>query len=414
MPIKIAVICSSAFRERLESIAQEVSNIQLEFYIYQAPNETPNLMKQVKPCDALLLSGTLPYLYAKPLLHDWPIPWTYLKQDEAAISTSLLSVLSNYRVPISDISIDVMNTEDVRHVLNDIQYSGEPPFIQEIELESSFEQIKEAHQQLWHKGKAKFIITSIHQIYDDLVSAGIPAIRMQDPNSTIIQHLKQTKSLSKMLKSESAKAVVGIMTFKEQEKENQLLLQQVTSTIHATYQKIDDYHFEVFTTYGHLYNALQYSLLEQALHSSSTSAKLTFGYGTSIREAKQNASQALQFAEYNTILIMNEEKELIQYPHPEMIKLSLKTKDPYVLQMAKETKLSPQNISKIMAFSTSRKSLQFTAQDLTDYLQVTRRTTERILKKLVDNGYAVIVGEEMLYQQGRPRAVYELNFSTYS
>ncbi|MDD1368253.1 hypothetical protein PTB13_09285, partial [Bacillus sp. MHSD17] len=47
--------------------------------------------------------------------------------------------------------------------------------------------------------------------------------------------------------------------------------------------------------------------------------------------------------------------------------------------------------------------------DLSEYLQVTRRSTERLLKKLVDYGYAHICGEEMPYQQGRPRAIYELN-----
>lgn len=82
--------------------------------------------------------------------------------------------------------------------------------------------------------------------------------------------------------------------------------------------------------------------------------------------------------------------------------------------MAKETKLSPLNISKIMAFSKARQSLQFTAHDLSEHLQVTRRTTERILKKLVEHNYAKIVGEEMTYQQGRPRSLYELNFSTYN
>ncbi|UZM99851.1 hypothetical protein OL548_07555 [Lysinibacillus sp. MHQ-1] len=36
-----------------------------------------------------------------------------------------------------------------------------------------------------------------------------------------------------------------------------------------------------------------------------------------------------------------------------------------------------------------------------------------LLKKLVDQGYAKVVGEEMTHQQGRPRTIYELNFATY-
>ncbi|HWI47682.1 MAG TPA: hypothetical protein VNU45_05585 [Rummeliibacillus sp.] len=413
MSTKIAVISSLAFRDRLISIAQEVENIQLEFYIYKTPDETPMLMKQIKPCDVLLLSGTLPYLYAKPLLSNWPIPWTYLQQEEFAISTSILSVLANNNLPLSKISIDVMNMQHVRNIVNDIHYEGPLPFIQEIHIDKPFDHIFRHHKQLWQEEKIGFVITSIHSVYDALTAEGIPAMRMHDSNSSIKRRLEQTKALSKMTKSESAKAAVGVLEFLESIEDYQLVLQRIVATTHASYQKLDDTHFELFTTLGHIQNAFHHNLLESFFNISKHPIKLTFGYGGSILEAQKNARQALKFATPNSVFIMNENKEL-QGPFPkEPTTLSLQTKDPYVLQMAKETKLSPLNISKIMAFSVSRQSLQFTALDLAEYLQVTRRTTERILKKLVEHGYAKVVGEEMSYQQGRPRAIYELNFSTY-
>ncbi|MBO2536701.1 hypothetical protein [Rummeliibacillus suwonensis] len=413
MPTKIAVISSLAFRDRLLSIAQEMENIQLEFYIYKMPDETPQLMKQIKPCDVLLLSGTLPYLYAKPLLSDWPIPWTYLKQDEVAISTSILSVLANQNLQLSQLSIDVMNAQHIKNVFNDIQYEGALPFIQEINMERPFDQIYQKHKQLWLNGKIKFVITSIHSVYDALTADEVPAMRMHDPNSSIIHCLEQTKALSKMTKSESARAVVGMLEFSQSTEDDQLVLQQIVEATHASYQKIDDHHFELFTTFGHIQNAFQHHLVESFFNITKDPIKLTFGYGGSILEAQKNARQALNFATPNVVYIMNENKEL-QGPFPNQPTiLSLQTKDPYILQMAKETKLSPLNISKIMAFSVSRQSLQFTAVDLAEYLQVTRRSTERILKKLVEHGYAKVVGEEMSYHQGRPRAIYELNFSTY-
>ncbi|MGM9967145.1 hypothetical protein [uncultured Rummeliibacillus sp.] len=413
MPTKIAVISSLAFKDRLISISQEVENIQLEFYIYNTPDETPKLMKTIKPCDVLLFSGTLPYLYAKPLLTNWPIPWTYLKQDEFAISTSILSVLAKHHIQLSQLSIDVINSKHVKNVLDDIEYNGSQPFVQEIHIEEHFNMIYQRHRKLWDEGKIRFVITSIHSIYDALIAEGIPAMRMHDSNSSIIHRLEETKVLSKMTKSESAKAVVGILEFSESNEDEQLILQKVVTATHASYQKMDTNHFELFTTFGHIQNAFQHNLLESIFNITQYPIKLTFGYGESILEAQENAKRALDFALPNAIYIMSENKEL-QGPFPNQpIVLSLQTKDPYVLQMAKETKLSPLNISKIMAFSVSRQSLQFTAVDLAKYLQVTRRSTERILKKLVEHGYAKVVGEEMSYQQGRPRAIYELNFSTY-
>ncbi|MGG2114078.1 hypothetical protein ABFY60_27225 [Lysinibacillus pakistanensis] len=73
MSTKIAVICSKAFMNRITSIAQNIKNIQLEFYPYSHPEEAPILLKQIRPCDALLLGGTLPYLHVQSSLSEIPI-----------------------------------------------------------------------------------------------------------------------------------------------------------------------------------------------------------------------------------------------------------------------------------------------------------------------------------------------------
>lgn len=413
MSTKIAVICSKAFMNRLNIISHEVPHIQLDFYIYNSPEETPNLMKQVKPCDVLLLAGTLPYLYAKHLLQQWPIPWTYIKQDETMISTTILSAISKHDVTIDRLSIDVMSSTFIQNVLQDIQYDGPLPFVQEIELTTPTKQLLTNHIALWQTKQIDLVITSIHAIYDELMVLGIPVIRMLDPKSSIIHRLNESISLSQLTKFESAKAVAGIIEFHEASYNPLQTVEQLTSIIHASYQQVDASRFELFTTYGHLQNALTQNKLESFFIAPEKFAKLVFGYGESILEAQKNAQQALQYASPNAIYILTENKEL-QGPFPNSnTTLSLQATDPYIVLMAKETKLSPLNISKIMTFSKSRRSLQFTAQDLSEHLQVTRRTTERILKKLVEHNYAKIVGEEMTYQQGRPSSLYELNFSTY-
>jgi len=78
MSTKIAIICSQAFMKRIIRIAQNIDNIQLEFYLYSHPSEAPALMKQIKPCDALLFGGALPFLHAQSLLSELPIPWNYM------------------------------------------------------------------------------------------------------------------------------------------------------------------------------------------------------------------------------------------------------------------------------------------------------------------------------------------------
>ena len=82
-------------------------------------------MKQIKPCDAILFGGTLPYLHTQSLLSEIPIPWNYIKQDETTISTTLLSLVAKHAVAIDRISIDVMNPAFVDNVLAEIEYHGQ-------------------------------------------------------------------------------------------------------------------------------------------------------------------------------------------------------------------------------------------------------------------------------------------------
>lgn len=141
--------------------------------------------------------------------------------------------------------------------------------------------------------------------------------------------------------------------------------------------------------------------------------KIGFGYGTTVIEAEQNAGIALRFAQNDPFdkcgYILTDDKNLLG-PYPKETKLQrLKNDDPKLFDIAKEIKISPGNLSKLIEFSRKRSSSQFTAAELTDYLQITRRSTERIIKKLVDHGSIRVVGEEMTYQQGRPRSIYELH-----
>jgi len=413
MSTKIAVICSKAFMKRINSIAQNIENIQIDFYLYNQPTEAPVLLKEMMPCDALLFGGTLPYLHAQSALSELPIPWNYIKQDETAISTTLLSLLAKHTVPLNRISIDVMDPAIVENVLTEIEYCGPKPYIQPISITKPTQSILQHHIALWEANSVDFVITSIHSVFDELQALQIPAMRMLDATNSIVQCLEETKSQSLLTKSESVKAVVGLLEAPEDKPIDYNMLTQITAATHATYKEISPYSFELYTTAGHLQKALEKENLQNLLQQTDKPFKLAFGYGHSIFEANQNAKNALTFTKPFEIYILDEHKNLLG-PFPKsQVRLALKTDDPYVLQMAKKTGLSPLNISKIIHFSRERQSAQFTSHNLSEYLQVTRRTTERIIKKLVDNGYAKVVGEEMTHQQGRPRTIYELNFAIY-
>lgn len=413
MVTRIAVLGSVDFIKRLRQLEHEIPSISLDYYTYNKPSEAKNIVQNIKPCDAVFFSGSFPFIHATESIEKLPIPVYYLKQDETAITTTLLSLCSSSTISIHKLSIDLIHPESVQSVLEDIGQAKQAPFLMKIDTSFDLDEIVAFHTSLQKSGEAVLAITSIHAVYQALRDNHLSVIRMIDPKSSIIKGIEDTKSLALLFKSQSAKVAVGYIQTTLDDPVSEHIIKQMAASIQATMVKEADHLYTLFSTQGDVQEALTKNTITAWMNPSSSPLKVAFGYGKTVIEATQNARDALSYATDNTAYLLTDSKELLG-PYPNSItQVRLKNNDPVLVQIAKETTLSPANLSKVIQFSRSRKSIEFTAYDLELYLQVSRRTTERILKKLTDHGYVQVVGEEMTYQQGRPRAIYELNFPTY-
>lgn len=413
MVTRIAVLGSIDFIKRLRQFEHELPSIRLDYYTYDKPSEAKKIVQDIKPCDAVFFSGSFPFIHATESIEKLPIPAYYLKQDETAITTTLLSLCSTDPTYIHKLSIDLIHPESVQSVLEDIGQTDQTPFLMKIDTSFDLEEIVAFHTNLQKNGQAILAITSIHAVYQALKDNNLSVIRMIDPKRSIIKGIEDTKSLALLFKSQSAKIAVGYIQSTIDDPDSEHNIKQIAASIQATIVKEADNLYTLFSTQGDVQEALTNNTITAWMNPSSSPLKIAFGYGKTVIEATQNARDALSYANDNTAYLLTDSKELLG-PYPNSNKqVRLKNIEPQLVQIAKETTLSPANLSKVIQFSRSRKSTEFTAYDLEVYLQVSRRTTERILKKLVDHGYAQVVGEEMTYQQGRPRAIYELNFPTY-
>ncbi|MEK4082420.1 transcriptional regulator [Psychrobacillus sp. FSL K6-1415] len=413
MLTRIAVLGSATFIERLRSFEHELPSTRLDYYTYNIPFDAKDIIPTIKPCDAVFFSGSFPFTYAKDSIARLPIPTFYLKQDENAIMTTLLSLSLTNPTAVHKLSIDLVHPEGVKNVLEDIGLTDQTPFLMKIDTSFDLEEIVAFHTVLQKNGATLLAITSIHAVYQRLRDNGLSVIRMIDPKSSIIKAIEDTKSLALLFKSQSAKIAVGYIQTNKELSIAEEKVKQIAASIQANTVKEADNLYTLFSTQGDVQEALNNNLITSWINSS-PAVKIAFGYGKTVLEATQNARDALSYATDNTAYLLTDSKELLgPYPYSDK-QVLLKNVEPQFVQIAKETTLSPANLSKVIQFSRSRKSTEFTAYDLEVYLQVSRRTTERILKKLADHGYAQIIGEEMTYQQGRPRAIYELNFPTYN
>ncbi|PHB88072.1 transcriptional regulator [Bacillus wiedmannii] len=416
MMIKIAVVGSKEFMETLLPIAHKLEEIEIDPYIYLHPAESSELLTRLKPCDFIFFSGALPYYMAKEIREQLRIPSTYLQQDETTVVSSILSVMYHQRIQPHKISIDLVDRSFITNVFHDIGIKESPQVFDYENMLWSKEEINrimDFHIAKYQSGEAHLALTSIHAVYDELQKIGIPSERMIDPTQSIIHGLKDAKIKAELAKSHSA--TVGACMISSLELREGLLeqLDAISKALCGSFKKVDEVTFILYTTRGDIESIIKTNMINHLFASIEGTIAIGFGYGKTVKEAEQNAKIAQSFAKNNPIdhcfYILTSDKELFgPFPKEQRVQ-SLKNDNPELMKIAKETKLSPANLSKIIQFSQSHPSLNFTAADLSEYLQVTRRSTERLLKKLVDYGYAHICGEEMPYQQGRPRAIYEMN-----
>ncbi|PEO09097.1 transcriptional regulator [Bacillus wiedmannii] len=416
MMIKIAVVGSKEFMETLLPIAHKLEEIEIDPYIYLHPAESSELLTRLKPCDFIFFSGALPYYMAKEIREQLRIPSTYLQQDETTVVSSILSVMYHQRIQPHKISIDLVDRSFITNVFHDIGIKESPQVFDYENMLWSKEEINrimDFHIAKYQSGEAHLALTSIHAVYDELQKIGIPSERMIDPKQSIIHGLKDAKIKAELAKSHSA--TVGACMISSLELREGLLeqLDAISKELRGSFKKVDEMTFILYTTRGDIESIIKTNMINHLFASIEGTIAIGFGYGKTVKEAEQNAKIAQSFAKNNPIdhcfYILTSDKELFgPFPKEQRVQ-SLKNDNPELMKIAKETKLSPANLSKIIQFSQSHPSLNFTAADLSEYLQVTRRSTERLLKKLVDYGYAHICGEEMPYQQGRPRAIYEMN-----
>ncbi|WP_243292705.1 transcriptional regulator [Bacillus sp. FJAT-47783] len=420
MMIKIAVIGSTDFIDHLLSVTKQMEGIEIDPYFYTYPQEAAELIKHLKPCDVVFFSGALPYYFAKEMRERLAIPTVYLQQDEMAVASSLLSIIYHQNIQPERISIDLVDSSFVKNVLMDTGISSLPHVMDYKDMLKNKFEIKELvdfHHHLFRTGAVDIALTSVHAVYDKLQELGVPSQRMLDPSKAIIRGLQDAKAKAELAKSHSATVAACFVSFLMTNEAPTELLEIFARGIHSSFRQVDEKSYILYTTRGDIEAIMKSNTLQSFLFNWQGSVAIGFGYGATATEAEQNAKIAQSFAANHKTesccYLLTAEKELIG-PFPKETKVqSLKNDHPELLKIAKETKLSPANLSKILQFSKFHHSLQFTAADLSDYLQVTRRTTERILKKLVDHGYANICGEEMPYQQGRPRAIYELKLPIY-
>lgn len=137
-----------------------------------------------------------------------------------------------------------------------------------------------------------------------------------------------------------------------------------------------------------------------------------YGVGNTISEAKKHAEYALRESKNsNGCFVMTESRQLIGPLDASQMPDIQQDFSETLFKTAEACKLSTLTIQKLVSIIKITGSCEFTTKELANYLEVTDRNANRILRNLENGGAATIIHTRSTTSKGRPVKVYRLNLS---
>lgn len=135
------------------------------------------------------------------------------------------------------------------------------------------------------------------------------------------------------------------------------------------------------------------------------------GEGKTIFQAERNARVALKLSLTKEGKIFYSNGKVVKGPLLNSKELEYKRdSDERIKTMAEEIEISPIYLEKIKSMIKKKKKNSFTSVEIAEVLNITTRSVNRIIKKILEKDYAEIVQVESSITAGRPRRIIKFKF----
>lgn len=421
MPTQIAFLGSAAMVEQIQEYTKDRTDILVVPFIYNNPKEVVEHIDKAIYCDVLLFSGLLPYYFAQDILTNYKKPCLYIPIDEYMLTISIFQLLYHEGFTLDRISIDVPDRTILLQCLRDnkLCHDGlwimDYPYIfnKKTSLFST-KKIVEYHEQLHRQGDVDITLTSIHAVYDELQARGIPCKKLIDPKKNIEETIEEAIVKSNIYLTKQSQLAVGYIVLEQELNENvQEIMEYFEKEFQCSIRQIEDGLWSFFSTRGRVEQVTSDFQLSPIHHSMNTVSpyKLGIGFGLSYEEAKRYAKIALLHTKkyegsHVTFIVTDNGTIIGPLGEKESKTYQLSSYDKKVQEWSKMAGISVAKFNQFLSFVGNLPKNQFTTEDLAQNFSVTRRSAERLLKKLIALELVHKIGEEQPYQSGRPRAIY--------
>ncbi|WP_449354956.1 hypothetical protein ACUL41_01650 [Virgibacillus natechei] len=424
MKVKIAVFGRKEIMDRAKALVADRDDLEIIPFTYANVKDVNAFIDKAMMCDIYLFAGALPYVYAYEKINKKRLPFVQVISDEYMILTSLYRLQKD----LKRISIDGFDRVHVDNVIRELEMGDKEIYTLEFTEESdiTIDAVVKHHHNLWKEGKIDHVLTSMDEVDQRMRELEIPVSCMTIPTLNLEYTIEQAIAIVRLNQSKNPQIVSGYVRIPHLES---IIKEKGESTANELLRKLhhillkfgrktdasilsSDNQFILFGTSGvldHITNHYRdFPLLREMEEELKTPVDIGFGLGLTAKQAEDHAILALDRGEPTEIsncYIVNDRQDTIG---PLGVKKQFDTTQLYH-SLIHKAQLNNELSYNFLDFISVRNNEPFSSNDIASYYNVTKRSAERTINKLLSGEVIVVVGEEKPYTRGRPRKLFTLN-----
>lgn len=404
--------------------------VETALYSRESSADALDVIQQCEAeCDAILFTGPATCASVTQR-HKILRAYDYVTKDSFSLMVSFKQ-METAGLSVDNFSVDVVKPYIIDDACSEIGLS--PQHVWHFPFTSfDEEEYIRWHQSLWEQGKTQAILTGFVQVYHHFQQLGMPVFYLPVSRFTVRAAFNRLMSRMELKEAQSAQIVVEIIEIDNDSGsagnyysarlrvcQTESFITEYCQKIEAAFFRSGQGQFIIFANRGgvkreenyHWLYMLQSQILKSGLH-----PNIGIGFGSTAYQAEIHANKALSYAkkEQGSYIYSISEDGTLSGPlgSVQSISYNLISKDREVEKIANATGMSGAHISKLMALVQLRENAVFDVKELADYLNITIRSAHRVIRKLLETGYAEVCGKESS-GVGRPKSLIELHLDRH-
>lgn len=396
-------------------------------YVYVQLEEIKTIYEQCKDsCDVIFFSGELGYSYMLTHINDIRVPCTFVSYEEKDILSILLNFVIRYpNIPLTRVYIDFLTP--VNDFMNLKKYLSPDymPYVFENPV-YNYRTLQERAEELWNSGKIDMMLTRTTNQLEVLNKLKIPYIHFLPSEEMVRDSIRSAlNTLRLKQRNRNGKLVILIKliypeNITSQDREymeitlHKYLLDfrrdyQYEFTLHAVSNRFElDLDSDLYkTSFERIQDLIAF--LDQK---GDLEFRLGAGFGKSLGESHYQAEQALQEAiKYgkNDGFIIHGEESTLTGPLSLTRTLNYSYSNTKALEYSQANGINESNLLKIVGLFQMDKETVITAASLSQWLNITSRSCNRILQQLLDSNLITEIEPQKQEGKGRPTRQYRFS-----